>query len=233
MGAPFVLFGPDHLLALALVAAGSLLAFRAGQGRWAGTVATVGGGAFALLAAILWLARLEDGFQAYLDLPLWLCDIAFLLCVACFFRPNELMLTLLAYWGLAGTLQALITPDVLSGFPSKEFLLFFTGHSVIVVGVFFLVGKSRPPRLATARGVATAFAGLLVYSVVVGGLDALFGWNYGYLRGKPEGASVLDSMGAWPYYIANALILALVLFVVVAGLLRLLWKLSDGAESQQ
>jgi hypothetical integral membrane protein (TIGR02206 family) len=230
MNKEFVIFGADHLIALLLVAVGSAAAFRAGQSRAAGVANTVGGVLFSALAIALWLFRLENGFQAKDDLPLSLCDLAFLLCVACFLRPNDLMLTLVAYWGLAGTLQALITPDVLQAFPSKEFLLFFVGHSVIVVCVFFLLGKNRPARLAGPHGVAVAFGGLLAYTAIVGAADAAFGWNYGYLMAKPAGASVLDSMGPWPVYVGAGLVLALILFFAVAGLLKLLWKIFPGAD---
>ena len=224
MSEEFVMFGPDHLITLVLVAVCSALAFRAGQGPFAKLANRLGGVAFVLLAIALGLVRVSNGFQPGEDLPLSLCDLAFLLCLVCFVRPNDLMLTLVAYWGLAGTLQAMITPDVLQGFPSKEFLLFFVGHSVIVVCLFFLVGKNRPSRLTGIYGVGVAFGGLLVYTAVVGAADALFGWNYGYLRAKPAGASVLDQMGPWPVYIGAGLVVALVLFFAVAGLLRLLWN---------
>lgn len=226
----FVLFGPDHLVTLTLVAVASCLAFRVAQSRWGRSLNLMAGVVFAVFAAVLWLFRLADGFQPAQDLPLWLCDVAFLLCVACFVRPNEVMLILVAYWGLAGTLQAMLTPDLLHAFPSREFLLFFFGHSPIVVAVFFLLGRSRPSRLPTLYGVRVAFGGLLLYTAIVGTLDALFGWNYGYLRRKPEGASVLDGLGPWPGYIVGALGLALLFFLIVAGLLRLLWNAFSGAE---
>lgn len=226
MNSPFVLFGFDHIVTLLLVAVVSAFAFKAGQSRWASLISLLGGVIFSLLAAALWLFRITDGFQPRDDLPLWLCDIIFVLCAVCFFRPQKTLLVLITYWGLAGTLQAMITPDLIHAFPSREFLLFFVGHSVIIVGLFFLLGRDPDPRLATAAGITTAFLGLLAYCVIVGGIDALTGWNYGYLRVKPEGASVLDKMGPWPIYILGALALALILFCLIAGLLRLLWNLS-------
>lgn len=228
--ADFVMFGLDHLAALLAVALGSAIAFRAGQARWAGIANAVAGVLFSGLAIGLWIMRLNDGFQAGTDLPLFLCDVAFLLCVACFFRPHPLPLTLVAYWGLAGTLQAMITPDLPYAFPSKEYFLFFVGHGVIVIAVFFLVGKTRSANLLGWRGIRTAFLGLLVYTAVVGTIDAAGGWNYGYLYAKPGRASILDSLGPWPYYVVGALVLSLPFFLMVAGLLRLLWKLFPGVD---
>lgn len=220
----FILFGTDHLFALGGVAVFSLLAYLGAQGARAEALRVVGGTVFALLAAALWLFRLGDGFQASLDLPLSLCDVAFLLCVLCFFRPQPWALVMVVYWGLAGTLQALITPDLLYGYPTKEYFLFFVGHAIIVIGVFFLIGKNRQIDLGGFRRAGQAFVGLLVYTVTVGLTNALVGWNYGYLRAKPDGASVLDLMGPWPWYIVAGLMFALFLFLLIAGLLRLLPK---------
>lgn len=226
------MFGPDHLIALLLVALCSAAAFRAGRGRWARPLNILGGVLFSLLAAVLWLARLHDGFQPARDLPLFLCDVACLLCIACFFRPSPLPLTLAAYWGLAGTLQAMVTPDLHYAFPSKEYLLFFVGHGIIVVAVFFLVGKSRSPELLGWRGIRTAFLGLLAYTLVLALVNAAGGWNYGYLCAKPAQASLLDSMGPWPYYVVGGLLVSLPFFAMVAGLLQLLWNLFPDARER-
>lgn len=172
-------------------------------------------------ALVLWGLRLTDGFQASRDLPLWLCDIIFVLCTISMFKPRPIILIFATYWGLAGTLQAMLTPDLLYGFPSKEFLLFFSGHSIILVAISFLLGKYPPAQLTGIKSVVKATLGLLAYTVIVGACDLYFGWNYGYLLYKPHHPSILDKLGPWPFYIPLALLLALGLFVLVAGLLRL------------
>lgn len=228
------MFGPDHLITLTGVAVASAMAFAVGGNpRWSNGINKVTGVLFALLAIVLWGLRLLDGFQPKEDLPLALCDIAFLLCVYSFYRGHETALILVAYWGLAGTLQAMVTPDLAYAFPAKEFFLFFVGHSVIVIAVFFLLGRHRPAGVATGRGVKVAFLGLLIYTAVVGSVDLLTGWNYGYLMAKPPTASVLDRMGPWPLYVGSGLGLALILFLAVAGLLKLLWNLFPGGSSQK
>ena len=37
------------------------------------------------------------------------------------------------FWGLAGTLQAIVTPDLSAGFPQLEFFMFVVGHLGIVI----------------------------------------------------------------------------------------------------
>lgn len=216
----FVLFGGQHLTALGLVIVASLAAFRVGAGRHSDRVNLLAGLFLLVYGVGLWTYKLRDGFDRLDDLPLQLCDITYLLCMACFVNPRRVPLTLVTYWGLAGTLQALVTPDLRKAFPSLEFCFFFIGHSVIVLAVFFLLGRAPQRDLAGVKGVSTAFAGLLAYTLVVGGLDYLFSLNYGYLAQKPDAASVLDYLGPWPVYIASTLAYALVLFIILALLLR-------------
>lgn len=217
----FVLFGPAHFVTLGVVALASWLAFKLGQSRWACTANAVIGGGLALIALILWTLRLWDGFQVSQDLPLWLCDLIFGLCVLSFFRPSLTSLAFVTYWGLAGTLQAILTPDLEGAFPSIEFILFFFGHAAIIVAIFFLLAKNPQPRLKQIKGVMLAFGGLVGYTVVVGGADFIFGWNYGYLQRKPLQPSILDYLGPWPWYLWSGLMVALVLFIVIAGVLQI------------
>lgn len=219
---PFQLFGPDHLCALVALALCCVVAYRAGHSRWAPRLNLAGGLLFVGYAVFLNLWRLRDGFQSDLDLPLFLCDLIFFLCIICFWRIYPLVLTLATFWGLSGTLPAMITPDVATAFPSREFILFFIGHSVIVVGIWFLLGKAPESVILGWKGVGVAYGGLLAYTLIMGCLDWGLGWNYGYLMEKPRGASVLDHFGAWPYYLVGTLLLALVLFVALSWALKAL-----------
>jgi hypothetical integral membrane protein (TIGR02206 family) len=228
---PFELFGFQHITALFLVALLSGLAFHLGRSRYSDTVNLLGGCVLALYAAGLWSFKLKDGMDWGYDLPLALCDITFLLCLYCFIKPVPIFLTFITYWGLGGTLQALVTPDVTQAFPSLEFCIFFVGHSVIVFAVFFLLGRCPHPHLSGWPGLRDSFLGLLGYTLVAGLVDLVFGLNYGYLREKPLGASILDHFGDWPLYIFGALGLAFVIFFVLSLLLKFLPPM-EGAASQ-
>ena len=218
----FQLFGFQHFVALLAVVLTSAAAFGTGRSRYAKVFALLGGLFFAVYGIVLWTYKLLDGLDLDYDLPFQLCDLVFIFCLICFFSPRPLLLTLTTYWGLAGTLQALITPDVQQAFPSSEFIIFFVGHSAIVIAVFFLLGRSPHPKLAGLPGFRTAFLYLLLYTVVTCGINKVLGVNYGYLCEKPRGASVLDAFGPWPAYIFAGLGIALVLFLLIAGALKLL-----------
>ena len=212
----FELFGADHLGALALVGLLSWAAFKVGRGPHRRKWNILGILIFTVYAFLLYWWRLRDGFQGYADLPLWLCDFVFFLCFFGLLSPRKTPLILATYWGLAGTLQALITPDVDAAFPSFRYFLFFAGHGLIVIVIFFLLGKNEEHQVADGRAPLTAFFWLLAYSLGVGSIDHLFDWNYGYLCRKPVNASVLDAFGPWPNYILVALVVALILFFLLS-----------------
>ena len=218
----FQLFGLQHTVALFLVVLVSMLAFRAGRSEYSKSFNKVGTMFFALYGASVWWYKLRDGIDWGNDLPLQLCDVVYLLCLACFLAPKPVLVTLSTYWGLGGTVQALLTPDVTQAFPSAEFTIFFVGHSAIVVAIFFLLGRAPHDRLAGLSGLKTSFLGLLGYVVVAGTFNKLLGVNYGYLSSKPQASSILDVLGPWPVYVLGGLAIALVLFSVIAGALKLL-----------
>jgi hypothetical integral membrane protein (TIGR02206 family) len=218
----FQLFGLQHIVALVLVVLTSIVAFQVGRSRYSNHFNKVGGVFFAIYGLALWWYKLRDGMHWEYDLPLQLCDLVYLICLAGFFTPKPLLITLATYWGLSGTVQALLTPDVGTAFPSAEFTIFFVGHAAIVVAIFFLLGRAPHKDLAGWSGLKTSFFGLLLYVLVAGSFNKIMNVNYGYLSSKPQAASILDVMGPWPIYIFAGLGLALVIFMFIAAGLKLL-----------
>ena len=53
------------------------------------------------------------------------------------------------------------------------------------------------------------------YTAAVGLVDVVTGGNYMFLRQRPPTPSLLDAMGPWPWYLATATVLGVVLFVVL------------------
>jgi hypothetical integral membrane protein (TIGR02206 family) len=118
------------------------------------------------------------------------------------------------FWGIGGTLQALITPNLRYGFPDLRFVSFFVAHSVIIIGIIFLmlVHKYRPRPSSILR----TFAWTELYFVVVFTFDLLSGVNYGFLLHKPEAFSLLSFLSDWrPLYLVQFHLLAWVFFVVL------------------
>jgi hypothetical integral membrane protein (TIGR02206 family) len=143
------------------------------------------------------------------DLPLALCDVAVLVAAAACWWRRPLLVELTYFWGLAGTLQAVITPDLSGGFPHLVFFQYLAGHLGIVLAAFYLVvGLRIVPRPGSVR---TVFAITLAYTAIVGLVDTLSGANYMFLRRPPGNWTLLRVLGPWPWYLLSAAVVALAL----------------------
>ena len=147
------------------------------------------------------------------SLPLDLCSLVLIACIISLFRPIQLIIEIAYFWGLGGVLQALATPDLAQGFPSIEFILFFWGHGATLSAITFLCmahgfkpGKGSVIRMMIA---------LNLYALAVGTMNAITGWNYGYLCHKPYAPSLLDFLGPWPWYLLSIELIALVTFLIL------------------
>ena len=139
--------------------------------------------------------------QWYKALPLQLCDWAMFVIVVALWTGNRRWLELAYFWGIGGTLQAILTPNLRYGFPDLRFISFFVAHSGIIIGIVFLMliygFRPRP------GGVLRTFLWTEIYFVVAFTFNLLTGENYGFLLHKPEAASLLDflSDSRLPYLI--------------------------------
>jgi len=132
-------------------------------------------------------------------IPLQLCDLAIFAVAYCLFRHKQWVWELAYFWGLGGTLQAVLTPDLRVPFPSYIYFKFFLTHGCILIGVIFLsAGLKRP---ITFHSVLRVWVITNLYSAFVGLFNWLFGTNYLYLCRKPAQASLIDYLGPWPWYL--------------------------------
>jgi hypothetical integral membrane protein (TIGR02206 family) len=152
-------------------------------------------------------------WSAKTSLPLALCDVGVVVAAAACWWRGALLVELTYFWGLAGTLQAVITPDLNVGFPHLVFFQYVVGHVGIVVAALFLVsGMHIVPR---PRSVPRVFTITLAYTALVGIVDALTGANYMFLRSPPSEWTLLRLLGPWPWYLVSAAGVALVLLTVL------------------
>ena len=212
-------FGLAHLIVIALtVSLPFVLAAFVRKSRWPRSERLIGR-FFAVLLLMNYV-----GFEIYLAateglvwqkaLPFQLCDWAMVAIIVAFLTGRERWLEVAYFWGIGGTLQAILTPDLKYAFPDVHFFTFFIAHSGIVVAIAFMmiVKKFRPHWMSIVR----VFAWSELYFVVTIVVDLLTGENYGYLLRKPAAASLLDALSnERVVYILQMHLLALIFFVVL------------------
>jgi len=215
------LLEPEHVGALAVIAAGAAILVRAARAR--------PGAWIRLFAAVLvvdevswWLYLLgggQPGSTLAYSLPLQLCDVAIFIAASALWTRNRLLVEVTYFWGLAGTIQALLTPDLPQHFPSYPYFQYYIAHGgVIAAALILVIGlRLQPRRLAMVQ---VAFI-TVAYAAVVGAVDAIAGANYMYLRAKPPSPTLLDVLGPWPWYILVAGLIGFALFAILDAPFRL------------
>jgi len=186
-------------------------AARRHRGRWRTVAARLIGAALLADAVSYTVALVVHGtWSAKTSLPLALCDVAVLVAAAACWWRTPLLVELTYFWGLAGTLQAVLTPDLNVGFPHLVFFQYVVGHlGIVAAALFLVVGLGLTPRPGS---VGRIFLVTVLYSAVVGAVDAATGANYMFLRRPPGEWTLLRLLGPWPWYVLSAAGVALVLF---------------------
>ncbi len=198
----------------ACICAALCTAARLCPGRWAHLVARAIGLVLISVAASYTIGLLVAGtWSARTDLPFALCDMAVLIAAAACFTEVPVLVELTYFWGVAGTLQGLLTPDLGVAYPHLEFFEYVVGHAAIVTAALFLViGLRLVPR---PGAVPRVFAITVAYAAAVGVVDWAWGANYMFLRHPPAEWTLLRLLGPWPWYLASATALAFVLVVLL------------------
>ena len=213
----------EHVLPLAILVVAAVLlcvAARRAPGRWIDAVA-------AIIALTLVVAELSwqpyvvanKTWSAAASLPVQLCDVAGFVAAAALVWRQLVLVEVAYFWGLGGTLQAVLTPDLKDHFPSFPYLQFYVTHDLAILAALFLVfGLALQPRPGAVRRI---FVLTVVFAIVVGLIDLVTGGNYMYLRQVPASGSLLDLMGPWPWYIATGALLTLVVLAILNAPFRL------------
>jgi hypothetical integral membrane protein (TIGR02206 family) len=147
-------------------------------------------------------------------LPMQLCDWGMVVVIVAMCSGNQRWFEVAYFWGIGGTLQAVLTPNLRFGFPDWRFISFFTSHCAIIVGVVFLMltRRYRPYPMSIVR----VFLWSELYFVVTFVTDKLTGFNYGFLLHKPEAFSILSFLSdSWPVYLLQLHGVALLFFLAL------------------
>ena len=217
IAATFNAFDTQHITALISIAVLCLLVAKATRKKGSSRSRWLRGLIGFFLVGYVFFFYVQQGIEGALtweySLPLDLCSLVLVACIASLFRPIQFVTEIAYFWGVGGILQALATPDLAEGFPSISFILFFWGHGASMMAITFLIMSHgfRPRKGSVIRMMIT----LNFCALVVGTVNAIMGWNYGYLCRKPYAPSLLDFLGPWPWYLLSIELIALVTFLIL------------------
>lgn len=214
----FVVFSAEHLATLGVIATlGGTLIVIARSGRWPRLIR---GLEWVLVGLLLlswpaeWLSARSVNYVTWEEiLPLHLCDLASFTGAAGLIWHHRFAAELTYFWAMAGTLNGLITPTAKYAFPHPTFFAFFLLHGTVVATAAYLVAGRRlwPQPGAVWR----VFGASLAYLAAIAAVNSQLGTNFAFIRHKPESASLLDALGAWPWYVLTLIPLALVIFSIL------------------
>ncbi len=217
MKQPFVFLGTSHVAAIALTFAApialSTLSRRVKTAPLDQTIRWVLAGLIAI-NWLLWMFLLyvKGWLNIGNEIPLNLCDWATIATFIALVAPGQRSYEVAYFWAMCGTLQALITPDCVYDFPDAQFTLFFVYHGSIIAAVLYLtLGRTMRP---VPQSFPRVVGWTALYAAAAGTADAVLRTNYGFLREKPDHATLLALLSPWPWYLPE-LAVAGILFMAL------------------
>ncbi len=210
----FRFFGPSHYVALgifAIIVVGMVVAARHGSPRWVRIMEKAAGlYMLAYIPVTMFCAWPLRWLTPDHLVPLHVCDLVSLAAGVALLTRRQLAVEITYFWGIAATANGLITPSLTVDFPDLHYFTFFWLHAGVVATALYLVLGPRlwPHPGSVKRVILVGYA----YLLIVGLIDWIFGWNYGFLCGKPPTASLFDALGPWPWYLLSVQALAIGMF---------------------
>ncbi|GAB4214274.1 MAG: TIGR02206 family membrane protein [Roseiflexaceae bacterium] len=203
-GAPFVLWSPPHLVAVAALAALCLACWplrgRLGPGGQRGVRYALAATLFAA-QAVWYVWHLAWGLaNRHNMLPLHACTVTLIATIVLLLTRNQALYPWCYFLGIGGAIQGILTPDPgIYGFPHIRFFQVILSHGGLVLAAVYMtvVEGFRP----TGHDLGRTLIAIQIYALFAGIVNYLLGTNFMYLAWKPPTASVLDLFGPWPWYL--------------------------------
>ncbi len=214
----FKLFDSTHIITLTILVAVNILLFlllKRRGGKKAKKHFRYILAAFIAFADILFyvFSYISGNLSVRHALPLHICDLAVILSVIMLLTGNRFVYEITYFWGLAGSLQAIITPDLAPyNFPHYIFFSFFILHSVVITSVLYmtLIEGYRPAFISILK--TLAFTNL--YAAAIAVVNLLLDSNYLFLCRKPHNPTIIDYLGPWPWYLLSLELVAIISFLI-------------------
>ena len=142
-----------------------------------------------------------NSFDIAQDLSLHMCGISVFISCYALYTKNQAAFELSFFWGLAGALQAVLTPDPTRfhfGYISTFWS--FLSHGIIIMNVFWLifVDNMRCRKNSLLNTILVTNGAIFIIGIINNAIGN--GANYWFICEKPSGDSPF-LIGEWPYYL--------------------------------
>ncbi|HLR51985.1 MAG TPA: TIGR02206 family membrane protein [Candidatus Avamphibacillus sp.] len=154
-----------------------------------------------------------DQWTVQSSLPLELCSISSLLAGVMLLTKSEFLFEVLYFIAIGGAMMAIITPDLYFGFPQYRYLQFFIDHFLLILAPLLMIWLYDYK--LTWHSIFKSFLFLNGLAAAVFVVNHFLTANYMFLSEKPTGASLLDLLGPYPYYLAALELISLCLFFLL------------------
>lgn len=146
-------------------------------------------------------------------LPFYLCDVASIVLACALILRRQRFAEIGYLWGIAGTVQGLITPTLYFSWDTVEYYVFFAQHGGVPVAALAVAfGTNMKPQPGAFR---RAVFWSWTYMLVVYGINCLLGANYGFINAKPGVSSLFDYMGPYPWCLLTLQAVAFVSYLLL------------------
>lgn len=204
-------WGTSHQIVLALVAVVMIAMLVLARTRFASLAErALGSLLLAIYPSGLIIHGLCGSLTAQTMLPLQYCDIAAIAGGLALWTRRQFWCEVVYFFGIAGTLQGLLTPALIYDFPDPRFFLFFALHGGVPVTSFYVVSAMRQRPQAGAVRRVMGFS--LAWYAVTALMNLALGTNYAFQCQKPPQASLFDHLGPVPWHNGSAMLLGLLVY---------------------
>lgn len=148
-------------------------------------------------------------------LPLHMCSVILWLTVYMVLSKNYALYEFTYFLGIAGALQAFLTPadGAMYDIPHFRIMQTLIAHGfLITIPIFMTVVDGFRPTLASFKRV---FIWTNIYMVAIFFLNRIIGSNYLFIAQKPPSPTLMDMLSPWPWYIPQLEVVAFIIFFIL------------------
>jgi hypothetical integral membrane protein (TIGR02206 family) len=217
-GSPFVMFDRVHLITLGIILLFNLsfIFLRNSLSARHRHIFRIGVAVILLINEGAWHLwnLLAGSWSVQTMLPLHLCSVFVFLTSYMLLTRSSAIYEYAYFLSIVGAMQALLTPDVgRYGFPHFRYFQTFISHGLLFsMPIYFTIVEGFRP---TWRSVVRVLVGMNLYMLFVGLVNWAIGSNYLFIAHKPETASLLDLLPAWPWYILTIEAIGILLILLL------------------